>query len=63
MKLDLPEDTTLSTFGDQGTVMLRSEWAPPGAGRTFAAGSLLAMPPPSAWIICERRAPIEARQL
>ena len=44
VKLDLPEDTNLSTFGDRGVLLLRSDWSPPGAGRSFAAGSLLAAP-------------------
>lgn len=40
-KVPIPNDTTLGTFGDQGTVLLRSAWAPPKGGREYAAGTLL----------------------
>jgi hypothetical protein len=43
-KVPVPDDTTLGTFGDQATVLLRSAWAPPKAGREFAAGTLLTAP-------------------
>jgi prolyl oligopeptidase len=43
-KVPVPDDTTLGTFGDQATVLLRSAWAPPKAGREFAAGTLLSAP-------------------
>ena len=37
-KLDLPDDVSLSTFGTEATLELRSEWAPPQAGRSYPAG-------------------------
>jgi len=43
-KVPVPDDTTLGTFGDQATLLLRSAWAPPKAGREFAAGTLLSAP-------------------
>ena len=45
-KVPLPDDTTISTFGDQATLLLRSEWSPPNApgGRSYPAGTLLSAP-------------------
>ena len=46
IKLDIPNDVTLGTFGDEATLELRSEWAPPRApgGRAYPAGTLLTAP-------------------
>ena len=41
VKLDVPDDASVSTFGDQLLVQLRSAWQPPGADKAFPAGSLL----------------------
>jgi len=45
-KVPIPDDTSLGTFGQEATLLLRSAWAPPKApgGREYAAGSLLAAP-------------------
>jgi len=40
----VPDDAQLGTFGEVMLLELRTEWAPPGAGRAFPAGSLLACP-------------------
>ena len=44
--MPIPDDTTLGTFGEQATLLLRSTWAPPKApgGREYAAGTLLTAP-------------------
>ena len=46
VKVPIPDDSSIGTFGDQATLELRSEWAPPKApaGRKYAAGSLLTAP-------------------
>ena len=46
VKLELPDDVSIGTFGDQATLELRSAWAPPRApgGRTYPAGTLLSAP-------------------
>lgn len=44
IRLNIPGDVSLGTFGDQATLELRSEWQPPGAQRSFPAGTLLAAP-------------------
>ena len=45
-KVPIPDDTSLGTFGEEATLLLRSAWAPPKApgGREYAAGTLLAAP-------------------
>ena len=45
-RVPIPDDTTLGTFGEQATLLLRSAWAPPKApgGREYAAGTLLTAP-------------------
>jgi prolyl oligopeptidase len=45
-RVPVPDDASIGTFGDQATLMLRSEWAPPKAPRadTYPAGSLLVAP-------------------
>ena len=40
----IPDDADISTFGSDAMVTLRSEWAPPGAGKSFVAGTLLTLP-------------------
>jgi len=42
-KIPVPDDASVSTFGDAATITLRSAWTPPGAAE-FAAGSKLALP-------------------
>ena len=42
-KVPVPEDAKVDTFADQLLVELRSAWEP-GNGKTYAAGSLLAVP-------------------
>ena len=45
-KLDLPDDVSLGTFGEQATLHLRSSWSPPKAPRqeAYPAGTLLVAP-------------------
>jgi len=40
----IPEDAELGTFANSALVSLRTAWTPPGSGKEFAAGSLLAAP-------------------
>ena len=44
LPVPIPEDASISTFGSEAMVSLRTDWSPPGQDTTFKAGSLLTAP-------------------
>ena len=40
----IPDDASISTFGSEAMISLRTDWSPPGSDATFSAGSLLTAP-------------------
>lgn len=43
-EVPIPEDASISTFGSEGMVSLRSDWKPPGSDTEYKAGALLTAP-------------------
>eukprot|EP00566_Odontella_aurita_P004902 CAMPEP_0113532710 /NCGR_PEP_ID=MMETSP0015_2-20120614/4208_1 /TAXON_ID=2838 /ORGANISM="Odontella" /LENGTH=760 /DNA_ID=CAMNT_0000431697 /DNA_START=111 /DNA_END=2393 /DNA_ORIENTATION=- /assembly_acc=CAM_ASM_000160 len=40
----IPEDAEISTFGNEATINLRTDWQPPGSDITYKAGALITAP-------------------